>query len=270
MKILALLLEKVTDDDTLQLVLAIVALSISDLADMELSSRKLIKEKLLKPIEKVAKSGSKTVKRTATDLVHVIVTGGAVQPTSDEADEKPDEVDKIAELTKKMDLSDWEDHLTDKLLPIRAGALRELTRGIKQGASISPETKLKLKNAAQIALQSKESFLFLSGIEALATLALEDNDLMKVLIERLKSKNGNLALQSGEILARICPQLGDVAPYYALQIVPIILQQAQKASDSLVIASSLSAGADLIPLLGFYIHDIQVRLRLFFKRYSVI
>ena len=63
--------------------LAIVALSISDLADMELSSRKLIKEKLLGPIQKVAKSGSKTVKRTATDLAHVIITGGAVQPTAE-------------------------------------------------------------------------------------------------------------------------------------------------------------------------------------------
>ena len=69
----------------------------------------------------------------------MIVTGGAVQPTS-EPDEKFDEVEKIAELTKKMNLADWEQHLTDKLLPIRAGAIRELTKGIKQGAPISPET----------------------------------------------------------------------------------------------------------------------------------
>ena len=65
----------------------------SDLADRELSSRKLIKEKLLEPIQKVAKSGSKTVKRTATDLVHVIITGGAVQPTAEA--EESDEVEKV-------------------------------------------------------------------------------------------------------------------------------------------------------------------------------
>ena len=80
-------------------------------------------------------------------------------------------------------------------------------------------------------------------------------------IEKLKSKNGNLALQSAEIVARICPRLGDFGCHYAQVVVPIILSLAQlETSDPLIIASALSAGADLLPLLGFYIHDIQVIL----------
>ena len=72
-----------------------------------------------------------------------------------------------------------------------------------------------------------------------------------------------MALQSAEIVARICPRLGDLGCHYAQQLVPIILQLAQRETvDSLIIASALSAGADLLPLLGFYIHDIQVKTKL--------
>ena len=159
-----------------------------------------------------------------------------------------------------MTISDWSDHLTDPLLPIRAGAIRELTKCLKQGGLDKNQTE-NLKTASYISIQNSDPFLFLSGIEALATLSLQDDEIMIDLIRIFKeNKSPKLTLQIGEILARICSRMGDLAAHYSSIIIPVLLSSASKSNiDELLIASSISAAADLLPLLGFYIHDIQVR-----------
>ena len=78
-----------------------------------------------------------------------------------------------------------------------------------------------------------------------------------------ENKSPKLTLQIGEILARICSRMGDLAAHYSSIIIPVLLSTASKTNlDELLIASSISAAADLLPLLGFYIHDIQVGLYL--------
>ena len=82
-------------------------------------------------------------------------------------------------------------------------------------------------------------------------------DLIRIFKE---NKSPKLTLQIGEILARICSRMGDLAAHYSSIIIPVLLSSASKSNiDELLIASSISAAADLLPLLGFYIHDIQVR-----------
>ena len=271
-EILSFLLIKVTDEESLQLVLAIVALCISDLGEFSFETRKNIKSSILNPIQTLcASTESESLRQLATDLVQLITTGGAFKPDTIERkksesvkitnkQEVPPSHEKIQRMSK-MTISDWSDHLNDPLLPIRAGAIRELTKSLKQGELDKAQTE-NLKTASYISIQNSDPFLFLSGIEALATLALQDDEIMTDLIRIFKeNKSPKLTLQIGEILARICSRMGDLAAHYSSIIIPVLLSSASKSNiDELLIASSISAAADLLPLLGFYIHDIQVRL----------
>ena len=265
-EILSYLLIKVTDEESLQLVLAIVALCISDLGEFSFETRKNIKISILNPIQCLcASTESESVRHVATDLVQLITTGGAFKPDTIErksvktVDKEPSP--ELAQRMSKMTISDWSDHLNDPLLPIRAGAIRELTKSLKH-CELDKTLIEKLKTSAYISIQNSDPFLFLSGIEALATLALQDDEIMVDLIRIFReNKSPKLTLQIGEILARICSRLGDLAAHYSSIIIPVLLSTASKSNlDELLIASSISAAADLLPLLGFYIHDIQVRI----------
>ena len=88
---------------------------------------------------------------------------------------------------------------------------------------------------------------------------------MRDLVELFATKqktHPRLTLQVGEILTRVCEKMGDMAPHYSSLIIPVLLSTARNCEktkiDPLLIASSLSAAAELLPLLGFYLHDIQV------------
>ena len=268
-EILSYLLIKVTDEESLQLVLAIVALCISDLGEFSFETRKNIKISILNPIQCLcASTESESVRHVATDLVQLITTGGAFKPDTIERKKtesvKTEEASPSPELSQrmsKMTISDWSDHLNDPLLPIRAGAIRELTKSLKHG-ELDKTLIEKLKTSAYISIQNSDPFLFLSGIEALATLALQDDEIMVDLIRIFReNKSPKLTLQIGEILARICSRMGDLAAHYSSIIIPVLLSTASNSNlDELLIASSISAAADLLPLLGFYIHDIQVRI----------
>ena len=77
---------------------------------------------------------------------------------------------------------------------------------------------------------------------------------------RQSVKNPSLALKVGEILSRVCSQLGDMAPVYAKDIVPLLLSTASNPKlDSEIVASSISAAGNILPLTGFFLHDIQVK-----------
>ena len=120
----------------------------------------------------------------------------------------------------------------------------------------------KFRKTALDSLNSGDSFLFLSGVEALATLALKDKKLLEHLMATFRQSvnNPSLALKVGEILSRVCSQLGDMAPVYAKDIVPLLLSTASNPKlDSEIVASSISASGNILPLTGFFLHDIQVK-----------
>ena len=163
-----------------------------------------------------------------------------------------------------MNVAQWAQHLFDAELPLRAGAIRELTRHLKR-KTLDAQFVAKLRESAMASLSSDDSFLFLSGVEALATLALEDDELLKHLLQQFRQSARNShtpvrALKFGEILARVCRQLGDLAPRHAVEIVPVLLNCAAahaKNADATVTASAISAAGSLLPLTGFFLHDIQ-------------
>ena len=187
------------------------------------------------------------------------MTLGKLAPKS----EKPKTAQKteLPIKTEKMTVEDWAEHLFDSQIPLRAGALRELTNVAKKKLLDSKFYPV-LKKSALESIKSSDPFLFLSGVEALATLALNDRalltELMK-LFQKMSVKNPTVALQFGEILARVCCQLGDMAASYAKDIIPILLSTASRKNvDPIIVASAISAAGSILPLTGFFLHDIQV------------
>ena len=156
--------------------LAIVAFMISDLAAFPISSRNTIKTQLLTPINLLKENDSEEIQRLANDLSCIITTGGAHVPDKSIPKMEETVADNLsdtclgAELKAKMTISDWMQHLDDKILPLRSGALREVTKALKDGKIEKEESIERIEQAAYSAIHSPEPFLFLSGVEALATL----------------------------------------------------------------------------------------------------
>ena len=130
------MLEKLDSPDSIQLALAIVALLFSELSELSLTSKEMIRGRLSEPIKSIEKNPNfkeeKLLLRTTKDLYKVVMTLGtlnnsekddSVKETSDF--ETRDGVPKI--LTEKMTVSDWFELLSDNSIPLRSGALRELT-----------------------------------------------------------------------------------------------------------------------------------------------
>ena len=130
------MLEKLDSPDSIQLALAIVALLFSELSELSLTSKEMIRGRLSEPIKSIEKNPNfkeeKLLLRTTKDLYKVVMTLGtlnksekddSVKETSDV--ETRDSVPKI--LTEKMTVSDWFELLSDNSIPLRSGALRELT-----------------------------------------------------------------------------------------------------------------------------------------------
>lgn len=130
------MLEKLDSPDSIQLALAIVALLFSELSELSLTSKEMIRGRLSEPIKSIEKNPNfkeeKLLLRTTKDLYKVVMTLGtlnnsekddSVKETSDV--ETRDDVPKI--LTEKMKVSDWFELLSDNSIPLRSGALRELT-----------------------------------------------------------------------------------------------------------------------------------------------
>ena len=273
-KVVRTLLEKVHDVDSLQLTLAIVAMLLSDLSELKLKSKELIREELSGPVKAITENDSfeseEMLIRTAKDLYEIVMTLGQLKSKEDLEDpahlEPP--VPQVSKpsvpqvLSEKMTIDDWSAHLFDSQIPLRAGALRELTAAVKS-KSLTKKLYPLLKKSALESIKSADPFLFLSGVEALSTLALNDRALFNELMELFQTMSGKdptVALQFGEILARVCCQLGDMAASYAKDIIPILLATAaRKNVDPLIVASAISAASSILPLTGFFLHDIQVR-----------
>ena len=130
------MLEKLDSPDSIQLALAIVALLFSELSELSLTSKEMIRGRLAEPIKSIEKNPNfkeeKLLLRTTKDLYKVVMTLGtlnnsekddSVKETSDV--ETRDGMPKI--LTEKMTVSDWFELLSDNSIPLRSGALRELT-----------------------------------------------------------------------------------------------------------------------------------------------
>ena len=132
-----LLLEKLDSADSIQLALAIVALLFSELSELSLKSKEMIRHRLADPIKSIEKNdvfkNEHLLLRTAKDLYKVVMTLGKLTPEADDPKWDPKEAENLKNeeteklpkvLTEKMTVSDWYELLSDNSIPLRSGAIR--------------------------------------------------------------------------------------------------------------------------------------------------
>lgn len=255
------------DSDSRQFLLSIVALLLSDLVGYSLSTKKLVRERMAPLITQLIHSEENAeVMRTAKDILTKVLTFGNAQ--NEKKKEESKKVEKKKERRrppssdKRMDLQTWSDYLDSREIPLRSGAIRELTAALRQNKLTEEQSDKLEKNCMAIVKMQTEPFLFLSAVQALTVFALKRREIFDNLVEFLRSqasKDAALAVQIGEVLSRACKELGDMAPCYASTLIPVLLSlAANKKLDDLVVSSAISAAADLLPLCKFLIQDIEV------------
>ncbi|CBY35605.1 unnamed protein product [Oikopleura dioica] len=257
------------DSDSRQFLLSIVALLLSDLVGYSLSTKKLVRERMAPLITQLIHSEENPeVMRTAKDILTKVLTFGNTQNKEANEDEKKkeDEAKKKAgrrmpSNDKRMTLQTWSEYLDSREIPLRSGAIRELTAALRQNRLTEQQSDKLEKNCMAIVKMQTEPFLFLSAVQALTVFALKRREIFDNLVEFLKnqaSQNPALAVQVGEVLSRACKELGDMAPCYASTLIPVLLSlAANKKLDDMVVSSAISAAADLLPLCKFLIQDIE-------------
>ncbi|XP_030281908.1 transport and Golgi organization protein 6 homolog [Sparus aurata] len=158
----------------------------------------------------------------------------------------------------------------DQDIPTRAVALRILTQMVKNG---NPEAVKAPEKVLQLFLENLEhedSFVYLSAIQGLATLA--DSYPEKILEKLLKefqhgpslpksNKEHSLEarLKVGEVLMRTSRAMGELAPHFGRPLVAVFLQGTRDLDQS-IRASSLSNLGELCQRLDFALGPLAQEL----------
>ncbi|XP_036962015.1 transport and Golgi organization protein 6 homolog isoform X2 [Acanthopagrus latus] len=158
----------------------------------------------------------------------------------------------------------------DQDIPTRAVALRILTQMVKNG---NPEAVKAQEEVLQLLLENlghEDSFVYLSAIQGLATLA--DSYPEKILEKLIKefqhgpsfpksNKEHSLEarLKVGEVLMRTSRAMGELAPRFGRPLVAILLQ-GTRDSDQSVRASSLSNLGELCQRLDYAVGPLAQEL----------
>ena len=109
-----------------------------------------------------------------------------------------------------MKLQTWCDYLDSREIPLRSGAIRELTAALRQNKLTEEQSDKVEKNCMAIVKMQIEPFLFLSAVQALTVIVLKRKEIFDNLVEFLRSqasKDAALAVQIGEVLSRACKNL---------------------------------------------------------------
>ena len=253
------------DSDSRQFLLSIVALLLSDLVGYSLATKKLVRERMAPLITQLIHSEENAeVMRTAKDILTKVLTFGQAneEKNKEEEEKKARRTRNSPSSDKRMTLETWSEYLDSREIPLRSGAIRELTTALRENRLTEQQSDKLEQNCMAILKMQTEPFLFLSAVQALSVFALKRREIFDNLVEFLQnqaSKDPALAVQIGEVLSRSCKELGDMAPCYASTLIPVLLSlAANKKLDDMVVSSAISAAADLLPLCKFLIQDIQV------------
>lgn len=193
---------------------------------------------LLSPLQKLKKFSLLEVRLLAEKVYNLILTRNVAGECSSN--------DNCSSnlLIEEIEQSPYEKAIEDAhnpLLPVRAHALMELIRLIKNGDSETLAKKEELFCLFQENLKDKDSFLYLRAIEGLSCLAaLKPHNVLPLLCEELTSCNiTEIRLEIGEILVRTVQYMNDFVLVHKRLLVNTFLN-GSKDTDSLVRASSLS------------------------------
>lgn len=226
---------------------------------------------LADPLKKLCdKTRNLELKMLSEDLYNTILTHGAIKKPqkSDKSSNKPSKglSSRIDDL--HVNQSECEKALheaCDALLPVRGHAMRQLAKLISAGDKEAKAKKEVILCIFQENLKHEDSYLYLSAIEGMASLAAEYPDtVLMTLIEQYTQTDvlpTDNRLKVGETLVRITRLLGDIVPVYKSELLNAFLFGARDP-DPLVRSSSLANLGEVCRMLGFRIGPIAAEILL--------
>lgn len=143
--------------------------------------------------------------------------------------------------------------LHDPLVPVRGHAFIELRNLVEQHDVETLKNRDRLVEACRAGVQEEDSYVYLTAIQALTSLADRDTDAtLQVVVDEMASESLSVEtrLNLGEVLLRTCKNLGEMAPKYRNLLVNCFLC-ASKHEDPLVRASGASNMGELCGKLGY-------------------
>ncbi|XP_016320883.1 transport and Golgi organization protein 6 homolog isoform X1 [Sinocyclocheilus anshuiensis] len=166
--------------------------------------------------------------------------------------------------------SEWLLEACDPDIPIRAVALRSLTRSVRDRDKEALQNKDKLLTLFLENLEHEDSFVYLSAIQGLAVLA---DSFPEQILQRLlgeyqtgatvgspkRERSLETRLKVGEVLMRASRAMGDLAPHYGRPLIGVFLSSTRD-EDSSVRASSLSNLGELCQRLNFSLGPLTQEL----------
>lgn len=153
----------------------------------------------------------------------------------------------------------------DPLLPVRGHAMRQLARLISAGDKEAKTKKEVILCIFQENLKHEDSYLYLSAIEGMSSLAAEypDTVLMTLIVQysRTDMLPTDTRLKVGETLVRVTRLLGDIVPVYKSELLNAFLV-GTRDPDPVVRSSSLANLGEVCHMLGFRIGPIAAEILL--------
>uniref|UniRef100_A0A1B6DUB8 RNA polymerase II assembly factor Rtp1 C-terminal domain-containing protein n=2 Tax=Clastoptera arizonana TaxID=38151 RepID=A0A1B6DUB8_9HEMI len=151
----------------------------------------------------------------------------------------------------------------DTLLPVRSHGMMRLASLIKAGDKETLAHKEAVLCVFQENMNHKDSYLYLSAIEGLSTLAAEFPDTVLLSLirnySRVDIEDSESRLKIGECLMRVTRLLGELVPTYKSELLNVFLA-GTRDHDALVRASSLANLGEICRILGFRIGNIAAEI----------
>ncbi|XP_075212217.1 transport and golgi organization 6 isoform X3 [Lycorma delicatula] len=254
-------LESANDDSEILCIALLLLITImNDMHSLNKSDWGKLKKLSTSLPKLIKKTKSIELKMLCDEVYNMILTHGVIKSEMSTTKHKSDysEDNKSGNVKSRCELALNE--ACDPLLPVRGHAMLELAKLITSG---DPEAKAKkdvILCIFQENLKNEDSYLYLSAIEGISSLAAEFPDTVLVtLIEEYSQTETTTRLKVGEALMRVVRRLGDMIPVYKNELLNSFLSGVRD-SDNLVRASSLSNVGELCQLLSFRIGPIAAEI----------
>ncbi|CAG2162476.1 unnamed protein product [Oppiella nova] len=152
--------------------------------------------------------------------------------------------------------------MNDPLMPVRAHALIKLKQLIYAKDRHLLDNRSQLINALKMCLNDSESYIYLSAVNTLSTLAiLCTDDVLPVLIQEFSDSDRKVEdrVKVGEVLTRLSKSIGDFGHHYSKQYMSCFLN-GLKSGEPAIRISSLSNLGQFCGALRFALKPYIVEL----------
>lgn len=154
------------------------------------------------------------------------------------------------------------EELNDKLVPVRVHALVRLKQLVMANDQITINRLSQLYDLIESSLADQEPYVFLASINLLAEMSLrKTNEILPKLVDIHARKDLEVQqrINAGEVLVRLARRMNKTAPYYAQQVMNMLMKGALDPDELMRMSSLTSLGGmceNLGDSLGKYIVDI--------------